>query len=123
MGAFFKHKWYVLVANLIIILLGFLLFSRTYTWVNFINAFFYITFVYMMVWLFLVVTRGGFFDGIAFGFRRFRLIMSKHPNYLEEMDDKPALSERIKREFYQHIRFQAFMLVMLLLVMLVIYYI
>ncbi|HLR08498.1 MAG TPA: DUF3899 domain-containing protein [Bacillota bacterium] len=123
MKTFFRNKWLVFVANMFIILVSFLLFSPTYTWVNYINTCFYIAFIYMMIWLVLVVIRGGFFNGIAFGFRRFRIIASKNPDFLEEMEEKPDLSERINKRFYQQIRFHAWILLAWLLLLLLVYYV
>ncbi|QGS69978.1 DUF3899 domain-containing protein [Oceanobacillus sp. 143] len=98
------------------------LFSDQYNITNFINTLFYISLLYIIIGLFLYIKRGGFFDGITFGFRRFWSVMSRHPDYLEEWKEKPLPSESKNEKFYRFIKFQGIALFIILVVLLVIYY-
>jgi hypothetical protein len=66
--------------------------------------------------------KGGFFDGVTFGFRRFNSIMFKRDDYLEEWRDKPLPSEKFNASLYQRIKFQATSLLLLLIIMISLYY-
>ncbi|SDM98925.1 DUF3899 domain-containing protein [Bacillus sp. OK048] len=118
-----KNKWAGFLLNLILTILIFFLFSSTYNLLNFINALFYLSFLYLMIVLLMYTIKGGFFDGVTFGFRRFNSIMFKQNDYLEEWRDKPLPSEKFNASFYQRIKFQAISLLFLLTILLLIYYI
>jgi hypothetical protein len=83
---------------------------------------FYFMLVYMIVSLVTYTIKGGFYDGMAFGFRRFRSVMSKDGDPLEEWREKPAPSARVNQTFYRIVRFQWMALLLLLLILFLIYY-
>ncbi len=97
-------------------------FSSAYNLVNFINILFYVSGVYLLLFLILFIANGRFFDGVTFGFRRFRRTVSKEKNYLNEVEDKPLPSEMINKSFYRFIVFQSVALLMIQTVLLIIYY-
>jgi Domain of unknown function (DUF3899) len=118
----FKIKWKFFILNLIITLLIFFIISSDYNLLNFINAVFYLSFVYLMIVLFMYTAKGGFFDGVTFGFRRFNTLMFKKNDYLESWRDKPLPSEKFNASLYQRLKFQAILMLVLLIILLVLYY-
>jgi hypothetical protein len=118
-----KNKWKFFILNLFITILIFIIFSSTYNLLNFINAIFYLSFVYLISVLFMYTAKGGFFDGVTFGFRRFNTLMFKRNDYLEEWRDKPLPSEKFNASLYQRLKFQTISLLVLLILLLLLYYI
>nr|WP_309101852.1 DUF3899 domain-containing protein [Fredinandcohnia onubensis] len=118
----FKNKWKFFILNLFITLLIFFIFSSAYNLLNFINSVFYLSFFYLITVLFMYTTKGGFFDGVTFGFRRFNSLMFKRNDYLEEWRDKPLPSEKFNASLYQRLKFQTICMLVLLIVLLVLYY-
>ncbi|WP_045514650.1 DUF3899 domain-containing protein [Neobacillus niacini] len=119
----FKNKWKFFILNLLITLLIFFIFSSNYNLLNFINSLFYLSFIYLITVLLMYTIKGGFFDGVTFGFRRFNSIMFKRNDYLEEWRDKPLPSEKFNASLYQRLKFQAISLLVLLIILLIFYYI
>jgi len=66
--------------------------------------------------------KGGFFDGITFGFRRFHHKLLNKNDYMEEWRDKPLPSEKIKPSVYHNIIFQSISLILVLILLLGLYY-
>ncbi|MCU9613409.1 DUF3899 domain-containing protein [Caldibacillus lycopersici] len=118
----YKNKWLMLLVNLLFIFLMFFIFAPKYDFLHFINAFFYIFAIYAIIYLFLFTVKGGFFDGIVFGFRRFNNKMFNKEDYLEEWKDKPLPSESLSMTFYQWLKSQTLLLLLLLLILLVLFY-
>ena len=118
----FKYKWKFLLLNLLLALLVFFIFSSNYNLLNIINAFFYISAFYLITVLLMYTIKGGFFDGVTFGFRRFNSIMFKRNDYLEEWREKPLPSERFNPSLFQSLKFQGISLLILLIILLIIYY-
>jgi hypothetical protein len=118
----FKNKWKFLVINILLTCLFFLIFASDYNLLHFINSLFYLCFVYLIVVLFMYTSKGGFFDGGTFGFRRFKSIMFTRNGYLEEYLDKPLPSENFNASIYQSLKFQASSLFVLLILLLFLYY-
>ncbi len=85
-----KNKWTVFLLNIILTILFFLLFSANYNLLNFINALFYLSSLYLIIVLLMYTIKGGFFDGVTFGFRRFNSIMFKPNDYLRRVAGKTA---------------------------------
>ncbi|ALX49784.1 DUF3899 domain-containing protein [Lentibacillus amyloliquefaciens] len=83
---------------------------------------FYFVLVYMVFALFLYTVKGGFYDGVTFGFRRFLSIMSKGGDPLEEWRDKPPISTQISTNLYRVVRFQWLSLTVLLTILFILYY-
>lgn len=118
----FKNKWKFFILNLLITVLIFFIFSSNYNLLNFINSLFYLSFIYLITVLLMYTIKGGFFDGVTFGFRRFNSIMFKRNDYLEEWRDKPLPSEKFNASLYQRLKFQAISLLVLLIILLIFYY-
>jgi len=115
-----QRKSIVFLINIVVISLLFLL-MKDLTFVNYINSIFYIAFLYIIVFLFLVTLKGGFYDGITYSFRRFNAVMFKK-DYLEEWKEKPLPSETFNENFYEIIKSQAIYLFLLLGLFLCLYY-
>lgn len=119
----FANKWKFLFLNILLTLLIFLISSSDYNLLNFINSLFYLSIVYLMTVLLMYTIKGGFFDGVTFGFRRFNSIMFKRNDYLEEWREKPLPSEKFNASLYQRLKFQAIVLGVLLIVFIFVYYV
>ncbi|MBM4761645.1 DUF3899 domain-containing protein [Bacillus sp. B15-48] len=117
-----KNKWTFLLINIVGVTVLFLLFASEYTLLHYINSLFYISFIYVMLFLVMYTTKGGFFDGVTFGFRRFHHVVIKREDYLEEWREKPLPSEKVATHLYPLIKFQSFSLFFCLLGLLIIYY-
>jgi hypothetical protein len=119
----FKNKWIFLLINIVITLFLFLILAPDHNLLHFINTLFYIFLVYLLFVLIMYTAKGGFFDGVTYGFRRFNSVMFKRDDYLEEWRDKPLPSETVNMNFYQRLKFQFISILLLLLVLLILYYI
>ncbi|WP_102028041.1 DUF3899 domain-containing protein [Salirhabdus sp. Marseille-P4669] len=117
-----KNKWIFLTLNLLLTLLLFFFFAPQYSLKGIINTLFYIDFLYLMLFLIMYVMKGRFFDGVTFGFRRFRAVMSKNPDYLDDWQERAMPSEIINETFYAFIKFQAVSLLFIMVFLLGIYY-
>lgn len=100
----------------------FLIFSPEYTLVNLIDIVFYFGFLYLVVFLFLYIVKGKFFDGLVYSFRKFNHVMFKKGDYLEGWKEKPLPSEGVKPGFYSAVKFQSLALLSLLMILLAVYY-
>ena len=118
----FKNKWTGLLLNFILTIVIFFIFSSTYNLLNFINALFYLNLLYLIIVLLMYTIKGGFFDGVTYGFRKFNSMMFKPNDYLEEWREKPLPSEKHNASLYQRLKFQAISLLGLLILLLFIYY-
>lgn len=117
-----KNKLLFLLINIVISLILFFITSPSYDLRYFIDSLFYLSLIYFILLLFLFIMKGRFFDGITWGFRRFRSIMSKNRDYLTELGDTPMPSDRISISFYQFIVFQTFTLLLILILLFGVYY-
>lgn len=122
--SFLKNKWFLLLLNIILSFILFLVFAPQYRFIHFINCSFYVTGVYLLLFIFLFVTNGRFFDGLVFGVRRFLRSKSgsEKKDYLNESKDKRLPSEMINQSFYFFILFQGFALLIMQIILLTIYY-
>ena len=68
----YKTHFLLFIANIIIIFTIVLFLTPDQLFVQFINILFYFALLYTTVFLFHFVAKGGFFDGLIFGFRRFK---------------------------------------------------
>lgn len=116
-----KNKWVLLLINLLLSFMFFLLSAPEYNLHHYINALFYISSFYLIVWLISFIVRGRFFDGIIYGFRRFggRIV---NKDLLDEWADKPNPSESISTSFLTVILFQGLSLTLVTVGLLVIFY-
>ncbi|WP_400244360.1 DUF3899 domain-containing protein [Niallia sp. JL1B1071] len=118
-----NKKWSVLLINIFITGILFFIFSSEYSFVHYINTVFYLSFFYIVVFLFLYIAKGGFFDGVTFSFRRFHHVILKNDDYLEEWKEKPLPSQKFNKRLYAALKFQALLLLIYLLILLFIHYI
>ena len=118
-----NKKWLVFLINISLTVILFFIFSSKYTFVSYINTVFYLTFFYVVIFLFMYVAKGGFFDGVTFSFRRFHHVILKNNDYLEEWKEKPLPSQKFNRNLYSAIKFQVLILFIYLLLLLLLYYI
>ena len=122
--SFLKNKWFLLLLNIILSFVLFLVFAPQYRFIHFINSSFYVTGVYLLLFIFLFITNGRFFDGLVFGVRRFRRSKSKSEpkDFLNESRAKRLPSEMINQSFYFFILFQGSAMLVMQIILLTIYY-
>jgi Domain of unknown function (DUF3899) len=118
----YKKKWLFLLVNILLTFTFFFIFASDYNLMQYINSLFYLSFFYLIIVLLMYTIRGGFFDGVTFGFRRFNHLMFKRNDYLEEWREKPLPSENFNAGIYQSLKFQGIALFVLLLILLILYY-
>ncbi|AWI14019.1 DUF3899 domain-containing protein [Caldibacillus thermoamylovorans] len=116
-----KRQAGLFLVNMAVIFVVFF-FGSEHTLISFINTVFYVGLIYVVTVLFMFTVKGGFFDGLVFGFRRYNHIMFKRKDYLEEWKKKPLPSESFNIRLYRLLQFQCYMLVGGLIVLLIIYY-
>lgn len=117
-----KNFGFYFSIQIFLILVGFIAFSPGYHFVDFINVVFIISFVYLILTLFLYTKRGGFYDGIAFGFRKFRSLMAKERDELEEWKYKALPSQNVSGRLYNIVKVQTIALLTLLFILMLFYY-
>ncbi|WP_179867377.1 DUF3899 domain-containing protein [Terribacillus saccharophilus] len=113
-----KLHWILLVINLLITLTVFLT-GDAKDLLHLINAVFYVAFFYFVVTLILVVIKGRVLDVFIYTFRKFGKIRR---GGLYDFGETGAPSEWVNRSFLSYIRFQALVLIGILLILLAIYY-
>ncbi|SFD65602.1 protein of unknown function [Lentibacillus persicus] len=109
--------------NIVLILLIVYLLDAALSVVQLLNITFYFFLVYMVLALFLYTLKGGFYDGVAFGFRRFLSMVSKDGDPLEAWEEKPTPSTQVSRRLFQVVLFQWLALAILLGLLFAVYYI
>ncbi|WP_079709160.1 DUF3899 domain-containing protein [Paraliobacillus ryukyuensis] len=103
-----------------IIVLAYILNKNALLLMN-INIFFYVSSIYLLLWLLFFTIKGGFFDGIVYSFRKVGMsIFSKKAAV--EWEDKPSPSEQVHTRLVSFFRFQALGLIIILIALLIIYY-
>lgn len=118
---YIANKWLIFLMNMVCIAVIFWLTSSDFDFVDYINIFFYFTMLYIVLWLFLLILKGGFFDGIVFSFRKYHAYTSKKRDYLGSIEKKADPSDRLPHLFYRQIRFHSLLLFVLFLVLMVVY--
>jgi hypothetical protein len=118
----YKTHFLLFIVNIISIFTIVLFLTPDQLFVQFINILFYFALLYTTVFLFHFVAKGGFFDGLIFGFRRFKNVMFHKNDVLEEWKEKPLPSENINLRLYEVLKIQTVALNIVLLLLLVIYY-
>lgn len=116
------NKWIFLLLNYGMITILFLIFTTEYTLEHFINIVFYVFLVCSIVMLFLYIKKGGFFDGLAFSFSRFKSVVSKDVSKIDSWKEKPPPSKKVNKKIYTILPFQLLWQFILLSVLLLIYY-
>ena len=117
-----KNNWNFLLLNLILSVLCFLIFAPDYILLHYLNTLFYICLFYLILYLLMYTIKGGFFDGVTFGFRRFHSLFSRDKDSLDDWKEKPLPSEKYSHTLYQMIKFQSLFLLLLLLLLLIVFY-
>ena len=118
----FTNKWFLLCINFTIIMIIFFIFAPKYTLEHFINTLFYVFLICLVVILFLYIKKGGFFDGLAFSFRRYISMVSKSVDKIDSWKDKTPPSKNVNKTFYSMLSFQLLYQFLLLILLLIIYY-
>lgn len=118
-----KNNWILLGLHLGFVSLLFLFSVQPMELIHFINLLFYVNAFYLILLLTLFIINGRFLDGLAFGLRRARYMLSKKKDYLSEDEKKPLPSEKVNKSFYRFVRFQAIGLLIPLLLLMLVYYI
>lgn len=118
-----KNNWILLGLHLGFVSLLFLFSAQPMELIHFINLLFYVNAFYLILLLTLFIINGRFLDGLAFGLRRARYMLSKKKDYLSEDEKKPLPSEKVNKSFYRFVRFQAIGLLIPLLLLMLVYYI
>jgi len=116
-----KRKLGLFLINMAVIF-AFFFFGSEHTLISLINTVFYVGLIYVVAVLFMFTVKGGFFDGLVFGFRRYNHIMFKRKDYLEEWKKKPLPSESFNIRIYRLLQFQCYILLGGIIVLLIIYY-
>jgi len=116
-----KRKLGLFLINMAVIFAVFF-FGSEHTLISLINTVFYVGLIYVVAVLFMFTVKGGFFDGLVFGFRRYNHIMFKRKDYLEEWKKKPLPSESFNIQIYRLLQFQCYILLGGIIVLLIIYY-
>src|SRR5699024_1493859 len=98
------------------------LFAPKYTLIHFINITFYIFSIFLIVFLFLHIKKGGLFDGLSFGMNRFRSMMSKNVDDIDSWKHKKKPSQKVNITFYSILGLQVLLQFILIILLLFIYY-
>ncbi|MYL18451.1 DUF3899 domain-containing protein [Halobacillus litoralis] len=117
-----RNKWMMTVINIAVVTLLFTLLAPVYDLYHYINQLFYLAYFYLGIGMIAWVTRGGFFDGITYGFRRFTNRMSRNGDYMEDWKDKPLPSKTINQSWPRFFLFHGCVLMLGLLILLLFYY-
>lgn len=115
------HYWIFLI-NIALISIVVFFANQDNLFIKLIDVVFYFDLLYTIIFLFLFVLKGRFFDGLVFGFRRFNHVMFNRNDVLEEWKEKPLPSESINLRFYEVVKIQSITLTTLLILLLIIYY-
>ncbi len=120
--AIMKNKWFIFCLNIAIVTILFITLAPAYDLFHYINQLFYIAYFYIFVGIIMWVIRGGFFDGITYGFRRFTNRMSKQRDYLDDWEEKPLPSQTVHKTLPRFFLFHGTLLGVSLLALLFLYY-
>ena len=115
-------RWILLGVNIALLTIGSIIFSGNLTIVSFVNSLFFVSFTYLIIWLFLLTVRGGFYEGITYSFRRFYYVRSRNKDYEVEWNKKASPSGSVGGPLYQYVRFQAHSLLFVFFTVFLIYY-
>ncbi|WP_179107237.1 DUF3899 domain-containing protein [Sediminibacillus massiliensis] len=119
---FLSNKWFFLIINVLTSFIIFFFVAPPFNLQTFIDVLFYIAIAYLVLGLFFFVLKGGFFDGVSFGFRKVIHSFRRHNDYLEELKEKPMPSDKIGSSFLRFLFFQGISLFIIMVVLLFVYY-
>lgn len=108
--------------NITLVSLLFIVLAPDYNLLHYINQLFYFAYFYIFIGIIMWVVKGGFFDGITYGFRRFSNRMSKNKDYLDDWKEKPLPSQTINKSLPGFFMFHGSVLSIGLIALLFIYY-
>ncbi|MFD2924252.1 DUF3899 domain-containing protein [Halobacillus naozhouensis] len=117
-----RSKWTSVILNLFLCTIFFWIWAPANNLLYFINFLFYFSCFYLFTGLVLWVVRGGLFDGVTFGMRRFVSEMSRNKDYLDDWKDRPLPSKTIQRSFLSFFLFQGVLLALFSIILLIVYY-
>ncbi|MGP4062037.1 DUF3899 domain-containing protein [Halobacillus sp. H74] len=117
-----RNKWVMILINIAVVTLLFAVLAPVYDLFHYINQLFYVAYFYLFFGIIMWVVRGGFFDGITYGFRRFTNQMSKQKDYLDDWKEKPLPSKNISSSVPKFFLYHGMVLSIGLLVLLLLYY-
>lgn len=117
-----QNKLFLFIINILLIQIIYTLRADN-SLSNYIDSYFLLSSIYLLLALLLFIVKERFFDGITFGFKRFYHLLSKNKDYLDEWQEKPLPSERVNKSFLQAISFQGILLFLIMAVLLIFYYI
>lgn len=109
-----------LVINIIIGVIILFSNSNAITFINIIDSIFYVTAIIMVIFLYLFIARGRFFDGITYGMRGFLRKYKKSSD--ESNHDKPLPSETVSDDTYRLFKHQFLTFLVVLVFLLIIYF-
>jgi hypothetical protein len=118
-----KKTSYLTVSSILLIFLLSYLFQETISLLTFINFTFFISSFYIFLYLLIFVTKGGFFDGITYSFRRFTKQMSRTETYTaDDLEEMVLPSEMLKYRNSTPIILNGLILFGIMLLSLMVYY-
>ncbi len=116
-----KNLFYLVVSILISFIL-FLLFTTNYSFVNYLNILFYQFLIYLSFCLSLFIIKNRFFDGITYGLRRFRRLITRSDDSFIPTNESTVPSEKVSQLFYQLVIFQTIALFITVVILHLIYF-
>lgn len=108
-------KWLLFVCNCAFIILLFFILNEGFGLTKWMNAMFYITVFNMVLFLYLFIVKGKFFDGIIYSFQR--VLAQQHSS------NRRTPSETVNISTYETVKFNFFILVGILLIIHVVYFV
>ncbi|MGY0692198.1 DUF3899 domain-containing protein [Virgibacillus sp. FSP13] len=122
MSIFKSKKLLYLVISILISFILFLLFATNYRFVNYLNILFYQFLVYLSFCLSLFIIKNRFFDGVTFGLRRFRRLITRNDDSFIPSEELTVPSEKVNQLFYQLVMFQTIALFIIVIILHLIYF-
>lgn len=123
MATSIKTSLYIFLSSLLLTMILAFIYYKNLTLLTFINTSFIISSLLLFCGLFMLVVKGGFFDGITFGFRRFLRNTSKTEQMLgDDIETMAMPSQTIKTLTISHILISGAMLFCIMLLSLFLYY-
>ncbi|MBO1002517.1 DUF3899 domain-containing protein [Pseudogracilibacillus auburnensis] len=117
-----KFYWLFLSINILITCFIFLIFYEERTLTNIINSLFFVTAFYMVIYLYLLITKGKFFDGITYGIRGFVEKIFHKNDMIDSNSEKRLPSELVNIQTYHTFKWQFFSLLIVLVILQLIYF-
>lgn len=116
----FLKYWITLCIHLILGTIILFYNTNEITLLHIIDALFYVTAIIMIIFLYLFILKGKFFDGVMYGMREFLKKTKKDNDHT--MDDRPLPSETVNDHTYRLFKYQFLTFLVLLVILLVIYF-